>query len=408
MTLNIDDIRIIDTDTHVTEPPDLWTSRLPQKYAAIAPRVELDESTGLDRWRVGAEWLTPVAYYSLAGWPEYPPSHPPRLADADAGAWDPAERLRRMTEYGIYAQVLYPNIIGFDTYVFMAQEDSEFSLACVRAYNDFLTDFASEDPERLVPITMLPFWDLEASVRRDQKVRRAGTSGSSLREPVRERWTSVLRRSVLEPHSASRIRLSNVDQLPCLLLVEEQPRSGGAGQADIGDQADDRLRPIEPRRPGGVRTAGSDVGAEQPQRDPSSTHERSLREVPDVAVRLRRERLRLRPVPPRGHRLALGQLRAHVTRSPNGCCPVSTSGARSTARSGLSAERLSSFREYADNFMFETDYPHPTSISPGPASVVDIPKRHAAELVAGLSDDVVRKVLHDNAARLYRLDEFAV
>ena len=38
----------IDADTHITEPGDVWTSRLPQKFRDAAPRmVRLDD--GMDR-----------------------------------------------------------------------------------------------------------------------------------------------------------------------------------------------------------------------------------------------------------------------------------------------------------------------------------------------------------------------
>jgi len=33
---------IISVDDHVTEPPDLWTSRLPRKYLERAPQVRRD------------------------------------------------------------------------------------------------------------------------------------------------------------------------------------------------------------------------------------------------------------------------------------------------------------------------------------------------------------------------------
>ena len=59
--------------------------------------------------------------------------------------------------------------------------------------------------------------------------------------------------------------------------------------------------------------------------------------------------------------------------------------------------------DYADNVMFETDFPHPTSLSPGPASSSDVPRAMAAAAFAGVPDDVVRKVLYDNAARLYHI-----
>jgi predicted TIM-barrel fold metal-dependent hydrolase len=58
---------------------------------------------------------------------------------------------------------------------------------------------------------------------------------------------------------------------------------------------------------------------------------------------------------------------------------------------------------FPDNVMFETDYPHPTSLSPGPASASRVPSEHIDVAFAGLSPETRRKVLHDTAARVYHL-----
>ena len=42
------DLLIIDADTHLTEPRDLWTSRAPARYADRVPRVEVIE--GRNTW----------------------------------------------------------------------------------------------------------------------------------------------------------------------------------------------------------------------------------------------------------------------------------------------------------------------------------------------------------------------
>jgi predicted TIM-barrel fold metal-dependent hydrolase len=49
-----------------------------------------------------------------------------------------------------------------------------------------------------------------------------------------------------------------------------------------------------------------------------------------------------------------------------------------------------------DNIMFETDYPHPTCLYPDPLKT-------AAENLGGLSTEAQRKILGENAARLYHL-----
>src|SRR4051794_16841051 len=107
-------VPVIDTDTHVCEPPDLWTSRVRSRYRDDAPMVQFDPTIGEQRWRVAGKWLSPVAYYAMAGWKAPVPSHPASLDEADPGAWQAEARLARMDADGISAQVLYPNVIAFN------------------------------------------------------------------------------------------------------------------------------------------------------------------------------------------------------------------------------------------------------------------------------------------------------
>src|SRR5256885_16476745 len=106
------DRRIVDADSHVSEPPDLWTSRLPSSMADIAPRTVIDRR-GEMRWKVGSRWLTTETAYAGAGWKEFPPSHPPTLEECDQAAFYPKDRLARLDEVGIHPQVQDPNPNGF-------------------------------------------------------------------------------------------------------------------------------------------------------------------------------------------------------------------------------------------------------------------------------------------------------
>ncbi len=58
----------------------------------------------------------------------------------------------------------------------------------------------------------------------------------------------------------------------------------------------------------------------------------------------------------------------------------------------------------ADNVLYETDFPHPTSMSPGPASIAERPTTTSARCSPTSTGADVRKILHDNAARIYHLD----
>ena len=132
----VDQIRVIDTDTHLVEPPDLWTSRISPKYGDLVPHVEWDPAEGEEAWYIGGQRLAPVAGSAMAGWSEYPPDHPKTWAEADPATWDAPLRLKKMDEYGIHAQVLYPNVALFNSAVLVESDDLGLTLEYLHAYND--------------------------------------------------------------------------------------------------------------------------------------------------------------------------------------------------------------------------------------------------------------------------------
>ena len=58
---------------------------------------------------------------------------------------------------------------------------------------------------------------------------------------------------------------------------------------------------------------------------------------------------------------------------------------------------------YPDNVMFETDFPHPTSLSPGPGSIANDAKTTIEQNLQNVPEDILRKILSENAAGLYKL-----
>ena len=84
-------------------------------------------------------------------------------------------RLQRMDEYGIHAQVIYPNVGGFGSGNFLRLKDPKLMAECVRAYNDFLIDWTAPARERFIPIMATPFWDVDLCV---DEMRRAAERGT--------------------------------------------------------------------------------------------------------------------------------------------------------------------------------------------------------------------------------------
>jgi predicted TIM-barrel fold metal-dependent hydrolase len=164
---------IIDVDTHVTESPDLWTSRAPARMKDQVPRIETT-SDGRLSWVIGGTpMLASPGLTATAGVGNF--KNPPKTyEEMHPGAYDAQARLKYMDQMGIWAMVMYPNVGGFGAQEFLKLNDPELMLTCVQIYNDWQTDWASADSRRLLPITSLPFWDVAAAVK---EVRRCAAKG---------------------------------------------------------------------------------------------------------------------------------------------------------------------------------------------------------------------------------------
>jgi predicted TIM-barrel fold metal-dependent hydrolase len=144
----------------------VWTSRVSRKWGRLVPHIRVDDQTGEEHWYSGDELFdaSPRGLYAAAGWKEPLPSLPRTLAETDPASWNAHERLTRMDEYGIFAQVIYPNVGGFGSGKFLRLKEHTLMLECVRAYNDFLAEWCGTNPHRLIPIMALPFWDVQQCV----------------------------------------------------------------------------------------------------------------------------------------------------------------------------------------------------------------------------------------------------
>ncbi|MDA3041009.1 MAG: hypothetical protein O3C27_16065 [Actinomycetota bacterium] len=138
----------IDVDTHITEPPDTWTGRVPSKYRDLVPYTERN-ADGRDYWYLQGKRISNVGLSAVAGFDGGPfPDSPKGFDDVNPASWNADESLKYMDSVGIWAQILYPNVAGFGSQTFLRLEDPDLKLTCVEAYNDFQTDWASADLAR--------------------------------------------------------------------------------------------------------------------------------------------------------------------------------------------------------------------------------------------------------------------
>ena len=153
-------IKIVDCDTHITEAPDLFTSRAPAKYKDKVPFVRLD-ADGVERWYVGDRNFGSMGgnvirkdQNKLLGRLAFP-----KLEQAHPGGHLVKERLQAMDDMGIYAQIAFQNSGVTQAGSLMSLGDPELATTIVQLYNDASRDFQEESGQRVFNMIHLPFWD---------------------------------------------------------------------------------------------------------------------------------------------------------------------------------------------------------------------------------------------------------
>ena len=180
-----EDLRIVDADSHMTERHDLFTSRAPKGYEGKMPHVE--RINGADMWVIEGKTFGKAGSGGTID--RQGKKHPFRdsqggswgIGDVHPAAWDAKERIRLMDELGIHAQVLYPNSIGLGGQnLWNSIEDKTLVRLCVEVYNDALAEVQAESGNRLLPMPIMPAWDIAACVREAQRCADMGYRGVNM------------------------------------------------------------------------------------------------------------------------------------------------------------------------------------------------------------------------------------
>ncbi len=379
---------VIDCDTHISEPPDLFTSRLPKKWHDQAPKIVRNEQSGFENWVIGPKQQasTPVGHTAVAGWPEPFPAAPSGFDEIPKAAHDPYARLEYMDSLRIWAMALYPNVSGFGSQAFLNLESPELMLACVRAYNDFLTDWCAPARDRFIPISSMPFWDVPACVEEIERCARAGHKGVLFTGAPQDHGQP----SLASPHWNPLWECAQAHDLPVSFHI-------GSGEFTSSDWTPERLALYGP---GGIN-AQTAIGLflENGRQIVDLLFSGVLPRYPDLKFVSVESGIGFIPflLEAADHTFGYGQLRRdrpefellpseYFARQVYGCYW---------------------FEEYApahmldklpvDNILFETDYPHPVCL------YGDV--REKIEAGLGKAKPALRrKLLFDNAAKLYKVD----
>jgi len=183
-------VPVVDGDGHVLEPRDLWERELPTKFRDQAIRVVWNAETQReDQFVQGLNVAPGIA--TCNGWARMPRSvrdDPTglRWEDLTPAGLNGKDRIVELDREGIDVAVLYPSLgLGIG-----GLHDAEHAVLACRIYNDWLADYCSAAPDRLIGVGAVPMQDPAAAVVEAERcVRELGFRGVFVRpNPCGELW----------------------------------------------------------------------------------------------------------------------------------------------------------------------------------------------------------------------------
>lgn len=169
---------VISADSHVTEPMDLWETRMDKRFRDRAPRYVYDKPSKRLNFIVEGQVPRGVSPNIMVGQkPEdYADFVEKGLDAARPGGWDTAARLEDMDRDGIHAAFNYTSQ-GFSLFQIA---DPAYQEACFRAYNDWLAEYCGAAPDRLFGIALVSMFDIDNAVKELRRCRDLGLRGAMI------------------------------------------------------------------------------------------------------------------------------------------------------------------------------------------------------------------------------------
>ena len=378
------DYKLISCDDHLDLnmlPADLWTSRMSGPLAERAPRVE--DQDGRAVWVCDGQ--------VLGGWsgkgPAFTGPKPIFTALDRGGIVDQTERrpgvaelrLQDMDRDGVWTHVIFGPVTSFNI------EDAELRDEIHRVYNDWLRDFCAVAPDRLLGVPMLPPYPESALAELKRLAAQGWVRQANLQIAVADpplsdpRWEPLF-----ELLQASGIILSFHVTVFLSAGAAFDPLKGKPGLTFLHAKSflTQFLDPfvdlfaygILERYPGlRIVIAESGVGW-----------------VPWVVEELDYRHWRLWES--EAYWADKGGI-PHHRQKPSELFKRQVYG---TFQQSPTAMRLLEFWG-PDNLLWATDYPHPDSIWPNSRQIMQ-------ETMGHLPPETIKKLTHDNAAKLYGID----
>ncbi len=379
-------IKIVDCDTHFTEPHDLWTANAPAALKAKMPHVRREGE--FDKWYIGDKYFGSIGGNVIA---KDKNKLLGRIAftnydQIDPGSYDVASRLEAMDAMGVWAQICFQNGGVTQAGSLCALNDEPLAILITQIFNDACVDRMKTSGGRLYGMGTLPYWDKDLMVTELKRIIDLGIKGITLPDrPERLSEGYLGRDGKISPFWEEVFDICNETGTPLNFHLNASLDAESAMWDNLGF---DQKLPIS-----------------------ALLHH--------IGCAATMSNFMVSGILDRFTKLKIGLIESGMGWVPFWLEALEhqLSEFRTTENRGLKMRPTEYFKQHfwvsywfenhgptklleevgVDRVMFETDYPHPTSLYPG---VQD-------KLVATLGQydrATQKRVLQDNAAELYNLD----
>jgi predicted TIM-barrel fold metal-dependent hydrolase len=375
-------IKVVDADTHVSEWYDLWTSRAPAAFKSRVPQVR--NVDGHWDWIIDGQTLNREGASSAVakdgskvfgmGFKNL------QLADVHPGAYNVKERLKYMDQEGIAAQIAYPNLLGFGGQKSM-KVDAELRNLSVRIFNDAMAEMQQDSGNRIYPMAMLPWWDIDLSVEEAKRCAKMGMRGININSDPQNHGFPHLGRPEWNP----------LWKVCCDLSLPVNFHIGASDESMTWFGAG-----LWPGHPDEVKLAYGSlmlfVGNLRVMANIILS--RFLENFPELKIVSVESGAGWVPFFLEALEYQMNEAAMDYKLSPKEIFQRQIYACTWFERRNM----VDTLRQVGvDNIMFETDYPHPTCLYPRPVN-------YMGEALAAMTDIERRKMFGGNAERVYNLD----
>jgi predicted TIM-barrel fold metal-dependent hydrolase len=147
---------VVSADDHVMETETLWKERLPERFKDRAPRLWYDED-GFSHLEAEGRSLDTPGLNTM-------------LVEGREGMRDPLVRIQDLDAEGVDKELIFPQ----RTLSLAGLQDLELREACMRAYNEWLSDYCKFAPSRFYGVGILNWWEPEKARDNLQELRGLG------------------------------------------------------------------------------------------------------------------------------------------------------------------------------------------------------------------------------------------